>query len=88
MDCRLADITVHYETFGEGRPLIVLPAWNHDWRIEADIMEPLQADHEFLGRLNQHEAMSFGVDQLAAPFLGPSLSCSRGRTGSSAIRRP
>ena len=44
MDCRLPDITVHYETFGEGRPLIVLPAWDHDWRIEADIMEPLFRD--------------------------------------------
>ena len=44
MDCRLPDITVHYETFGEGRPLIVLPGWPDDWRVPADYIEPLFQD--------------------------------------------
>ncbi len=44
MDCRLPDITVHYEAFGEGRPLIVLPGWPDDWRVPADYLEPLFRD--------------------------------------------
>jgi pimeloyl-ACP methyl ester carboxylesterase len=27
MECALENITVHYEVFGEGRPMIVLPGW-------------------------------------------------------------
>jgi pimeloyl-ACP methyl ester carboxylesterase len=41
MDCRLARITVHYESFGEGRPLVVLPGWPDDWRVPADYLEPV-----------------------------------------------
>lgn len=44
MDCRLPDVTVHYEAFGEGRPLLVLPGWPDDWRVPADYMEPLFRD--------------------------------------------
>jgi len=44
MDCRLPDITVHYEAFGQGRPLIVLPGWRDDWRVPADYLEPLFRD--------------------------------------------
>jgi pimeloyl-ACP methyl ester carboxylesterase len=40
MDCRLEGITVHYETFGEGRPLVVLPGWPDEWRVPADYLEP------------------------------------------------
>jgi pimeloyl-ACP methyl ester carboxylesterase len=40
MECRLARITVHYESFGEGRPLVVLPGWPDDWRVPADYLEP------------------------------------------------
>jgi len=41
MECRLPDITVHYEAFGEGRPLIVLPGWPDDGRVPADYLEPV-----------------------------------------------
>jgi pimeloyl-ACP methyl ester carboxylesterase len=41
MDCELKDITVHYEMFGEGRPIIMLHGWSADHRhVESD-MEPL-----------------------------------------------
>ena len=41
MDCELKDITVHYEMFGEGRPIIMLHGWSADHRhVESD-MEPV-----------------------------------------------
>jgi pimeloyl-ACP methyl ester carboxylesterase len=40
MECRLDRITVHYEAFGEGRPLIVLPGWPDPWQVPADYLEP------------------------------------------------
>lgn len=39
MECRLDRITVHYESVGEGRPLVVLPGWPDDWRVPADYLE-------------------------------------------------
>ncbi len=41
MECRLDRITVHYESFGDGRPLVVLPGWPDDWRVPADYLEPV-----------------------------------------------
>jgi len=41
MECRLAGITVHYESFGDGRPLVILPGWPDDWRVPADYLEPV-----------------------------------------------
>ncbi len=41
MECRLARITVHYESFGTGRPLVVLPGWPDDWSVPADYLEPV-----------------------------------------------
>jgi pimeloyl-ACP methyl ester carboxylesterase len=41
MECRLDRITVHYESFGEGRPVIVLPGWPDDGRVPADYLEPV-----------------------------------------------
>ena len=44
MECKLENITVHYESYGQGRPLILLPGWTMDARSQAHIMEPyLQA---------------------------------------------
>lgn len=40
MECRLPDITVHYEVIGEGRPLIFLPGWPDDGKVPADYLEP------------------------------------------------
>ena len=44
MDCQLAGITLHYETLGDGRPLVVLPGWPDDWRVPADYLEPVFVD--------------------------------------------
>ena len=41
MECRLSQITVHYESFGRGRPLVVLPGWPDDWTVPADYLEPV-----------------------------------------------
>jgi pimeloyl-ACP methyl ester carboxylesterase len=40
MECRLDRITVHYESFGAGRPLIVLPGWPDPGQVPADYLEP------------------------------------------------
>jgi pimeloyl-ACP methyl ester carboxylesterase len=40
VDCHLERITVHYQAFGEGRPLFVLPGWPDPWQIPADYLEP------------------------------------------------
>jgi len=44
MECRLARITVHYESFGAGRPLVILPGWPDDWTVPADYLEPVLRD--------------------------------------------
>ena len=41
MECELKDITVHYEAFGEGRPLVVLHGWGMDHRYMVSDLEPL-----------------------------------------------
>jgi len=41
MDCKLKDITVHYELLGEGRPIIMLHGWSLDHRYMVSDMEPL-----------------------------------------------
>jgi pimeloyl-ACP methyl ester carboxylesterase len=42
--CRTGRIDVHYEAFGEGRPLFVLPGWADSWQVPADYLEPLFID--------------------------------------------
>jgi pimeloyl-ACP methyl ester carboxylesterase len=44
MECRLERITVHYESLGEGRPLVVLPGWPDEWRVPAEYLEPMFED--------------------------------------------
>lgn len=41
MECKLKDITVHYEAFGEGRPLIALHGWSLDHHHMVSALEPL-----------------------------------------------
>ena len=41
MECDLKDITVHYESIGEGRPLVALHGWGMDHRYMVSDMEPL-----------------------------------------------
>ena len=40
MECALENITVHYEVFGEGKPIIILPGWGLNTRLTAHEMEP------------------------------------------------
>lgn len=40
MECLLENITVHYEVFGEGKPIIVLPGWGLNTRFAAHETEP------------------------------------------------
>jgi pimeloyl-ACP methyl ester carboxylesterase len=41
MDCKLKDIIVYYESFGEGRPIIMLHGWSLNHRSMRSDMEPL-----------------------------------------------
>jgi pimeloyl-ACP methyl ester carboxylesterase len=41
MECRLDDITIHYESLGTGRPLVFLPGWPDSGRVPAAYLEPL-----------------------------------------------
>lgn len=41
MECKLKDITVQYEAFGEGRPIIALHGWSLDHHHMVSAMEPL-----------------------------------------------
>lgn len=44
MECQLENISVHYETYGQGRPLILLPGWTMEASRNARLTEPyLQA---------------------------------------------
>ena len=47
----MARITMHYEAFGEGRPLVVIPGWPDDWRVPADYLEPVFQDRPGWRRL-------------------------------------
>lgn len=40
MECKLENITVYYEVFGEGRPIIMLHGWSGDHHDMVDHMEP------------------------------------------------
>jgi pimeloyl-ACP methyl ester carboxylesterase len=40
MECVLENITIHYETYGEGRPVIILPGWTMNTRMTAHQIEP------------------------------------------------
>jgi pimeloyl-ACP methyl ester carboxylesterase len=40
MECVLEDITIHYEVYGEGKPIIILPGWSMNTRLTSHEMEP------------------------------------------------
>lgn len=40
MECVLENITIHYEVFGEGKPIIILPGWSLNTRLTAHEIEP------------------------------------------------
>jgi predicted esterase len=41
MECKLKNITVHYESFGEGRPILLLHGTGVDHTYMMSDMEPL-----------------------------------------------
>lgn len=41
MECKLENITIYYELFGDGRPIIMLHGWSADHRHMVSAMEPL-----------------------------------------------
>ncbi len=43
MECQLENITVHYETFGQGKPIILLHGWPADHRQAVDAFETVFA---------------------------------------------
>ncbi len=46
MKCKLEKITVHYESFGEGKPIIMLHGWPLDHRIMVSVMEDIFKDRD------------------------------------------
>jgi len=40
LECSLENITVHYEAFGDGKPMIILPGWSVSARMTAHRTEP------------------------------------------------
>lgn len=64
MECKLDNITVHYEMIGEGRPLVVIHGWGLDHRYMASNMEPLFAHHAGWKRIYPDLP---GMGQTAAP---------------------
>lgn len=40
MECILENITIHFETCGEGRPIVFIPGWGLNARLTAHDMEP------------------------------------------------
>ena len=46
MECKLENITVYYELFGGGRPIIMLHGWSIDHRHMLSVMEPLFRDRD------------------------------------------
>ena len=46
MQCDLGDIAIYYETYGSGRPIVMLPGRPSDHGVMARFMEPLFAQQE------------------------------------------
>ncbi len=44
MECLLENITINYEAYGQGRPLLLLPGWTVSARSHAQIIEPYLRD--------------------------------------------
>ena len=46
MECHLENITIHYEQFGQGRPILLIPGWTLSARSMAHEMEPIFQERE------------------------------------------
>jgi pimeloyl-ACP methyl ester carboxylesterase len=51
MECSLENITVHYEVFGEGKPILLLPGWGLNTRLTAHETEPYFRQRESWKRI-------------------------------------
>jgi pimeloyl-ACP methyl ester carboxylesterase len=70
MQCDLGESTIFYETYGTGRPIVMLPGQPSDHRIMARFMEPLFTQRDGWLRLYPDlpgTGRSPGVDRLATP---------------------
>ena len=46
MQCDIGDVAMYYETYGSGRPMVMLPGRPSDHRVMARFMEPLFAQRQ------------------------------------------
>lgn len=46
MKCVIGDTEFHYETVGEGKPIVMLHGWRGDHRVSMDIAEPVMGERE------------------------------------------
>jgi len=46
MECQLADITVYYEEYGEGRPMVIVHGFTPDHRLMSGCIEPSLRERE------------------------------------------
>jgi pimeloyl-ACP methyl ester carboxylesterase len=70
MQCDLGDTTIFYETYGTGRPIVMLPGIPSDHRVMLRFMEPLFTQRDGWLRLYPDlpgTGHSLGVDRLATP---------------------
>lgn len=44
MECKLKNIAIHYEEYGEGKPIIMIHGYYPDHRLMSGCMEPIFAD--------------------------------------------
>ena len=68
MKCDLGDLAIYYETYGTGRPIVMLPGRPSDHRVMARFMEPLFAQRDGWMRLYPDlpgTGHTPGVDRLA-----------------------
>lgn len=68
MKCKLGDITIFYETYGTGRPIVMLPGRPSDHRVMERFMEPLFTQRDGWLRLYPDlpgTGLTPGVDYLA-----------------------
>jgi pimeloyl-ACP methyl ester carboxylesterase len=68
MKCDLGDLTIFYETYGTGRPIVMLPGRPSDHRVMARFMEPLFTQRDGWLRLYPDlpgTGRTPGVDRLA-----------------------
>jgi pimeloyl-ACP methyl ester carboxylesterase len=79
MECKLDHLSIHYQAFGEGKPVLLLHGAPLDHRVLVGCMEPIFENRDgwlrpqFFARLLEHSAFSFDVDALSEPFVKPTL---------------